>query len=229
MNKWLLPVFGLLALGALTYLCGNHHGPMIEADLTGKTNQALTTANLTGPKVSAEGQIITLKGFVPSLADKQKAGELAASVYGVSEVRNLLEVSTPPAKPTYVVPDRAAALNCQDKFNSLLKENIRYTTGSSTIHAASFKLLNQLAAATGLCPGAIIEVGGYTDNVGSPQYNQALSERRAKLVVAFLESKGVDGKRLIAAGYGEASPIAENKTPAGRSRNRRTEFKVKGL
>ena len=230
MNKLLYPVLGVLALAALTYYCGNHHRPMIEDELTRNTVQALSGANLTTPKVSAEGQIITLNGVVPSETDKQKAGELAASVYGVSEVRNLLEVKMPIAeKPAYVVPDREAALNCQDKFNSLLKEDIQFNTASAAVHANSYRLLNQLAMATGLCPGAIVEVGGYTDNVGKADYNQKLSERRANSVVAYLVKKGVDAKRLIGTGYGESNPMADNETAEGRTKNRRTEFKVKGL
>ena len=230
MNKWLYPVLGVLALGALTYLCGNHHRPMIEDDLTKSTLQALSGANLNGPKVSAEGQIITLNGTVPTEADKQKAGELTASVWGVSEVRNLLEVQAPaPGKPVYVVPDRKAALNCQQKFNDLLKSDIQYTTGSSAVHADSYPLLDQLASASELCPGAVVEVGGYTDNVGKAEFNQKLSERRANAVMAYLVKKGVDSKRLIATGYGESNPVADNATSDGKAKNRRTEFKVKGL
>ena len=228
MNKWLYPVLGVLALVALTYYCGNHHRPMIEEDLTKNTLQALSGANLNGSKVSAEGQIITLNGTVPTEADKQNAGELSASVWGVSEVRNLLEVKAPD-KPAYVVPDRTAAINCQEKFNSLLKEDIQYATGSSAVHAVSYPLLDKLASATELCPGATVEVGGYTDSVGRAEYNQKLSERRANAVMAYLVKKGVDPKRLIAKGYGETNPVADNATADGKAKNRRTEFKVKGL
>jgi len=235
MNTWLLPVLGVIALGALTYVCGNHHGPMIEADLTGKTTQALNAANLSGAKAAVDGQIITLTGKVASEADKQKAGDLAKSVYGVEEVHNLLEVKAaekPPAAAetaAYAVPDRKAAIDCQEKFNNLLKDDIQFNTGSAVIHANSFKLLDQLASAAGLCPGAVVEVGGYTDNAGKSELNVKLSEKRANTVVAYLAKKGVDRGRLVAKGYGDANPIADNETAAGRSKNRRTEFKVKGL
>jgi outer membrane protein OmpA-like peptidoglycan-associated protein len=69
------------------------------------------------------------------------------------------------------------------------------------------------------------EVGGHTDNVGGDAPNQALSERRAQVVAGFLASKGVDAKLLSSKGYGETAPIADNATEAGRTTNRRIEFK----
>lgn len=70
-----------------------------------------------------------------------------------------------------------------------------------------------------------IELNGYTDDVGSEQYNQHLSERRAQTVGSYLIDKGVAPERLVAVGYGEKNPIADNATPEGRSRNRRVEIK----
>jgi OOP family OmpA-OmpF porin len=64
-------------------------------------------------------------------------------------------------------------------------------------------------------------VGGYTDNVGSAEQNQKLSQKRADNVMAQLESKGISANRLTAAGWGEQSPVADNATAEGRARNRR--------
>jgi outer membrane protein OmpA-like peptidoglycan-associated protein len=231
MSKWLYPILGVFALGALTYYCGNHHGPMIEDDLTKRTAQALSGAGMEGIRATADGQMITLSGVVASAAAQRKAGELAASVWGVSEVRNLLEVKAPPAAKAreYAVPDRKAAIGCQERFNSLLEEGIQFAPRSAVVSAKSHSLLDQLASAAKLCPGATIEVAGYTDNAGKPELNQKLSERRAKAVVAYLVKNGVAAESLISTGYGEANPIADNATAAGRAKNRRTEFKVKGL
>jgi len=65
------------------------------------------------------------------------------------------------------------------------------------------------------------EVGGYTDSTGSPAYNQELSERRAQSVADYLTSHGISGGRLTVKGYGEANPVADNKTREGRAHNRR--------
>jgi OOP family OmpA-OmpF porin len=63
--------------------------------------------------------------------------------------------------------------------------------------------------------------------VGTDQYNQGLSERRAKIVADYLTSHGIDQSRITAVqGFGETNPIDTNQTAAGRQRNRRVEFKV---
>ncbi len=78
-------------------------------------------------------------------------------------------------------------------------------------------------------PTIKVEIQGHTDNVGSDEYNQRLSERRAWAVVNYLvQQMGVDAARLIARGYGESQPKASNDTPEGRALNRRVEFVVIG-
>ena len=71
-----------------------------------------------------------------------------------------------------------------------------------------------------------IELSGHTDNKGSATYNLKLSESRAKSVVDFLISTGIEKTRLTFKGYGFLKPISSNETEEGRQQNRRTEFKV---
>ena len=75
-------------------------------------------------------------------------------------------------------------------------------------------------------PGLSIQINGYTDNVGKPQDNLLLSQNRAKSVVNYLKSKGIDPRRLSFKGYGESEPVGPNTTENGRAQNRRTELKV---
>ena len=75
-------------------------------------------------------------------------------------------------------------------------------------------------------PTVKIEISGHTDNVGKPADNLALSNSRAKSVVNYLISKGIAAQRLVAKGYGETKPMADNKTEEGKAKNRRTELKV---
>ena len=74
----------------------------------------------------------------------------------------------------------------------------------------------------------VIVAVGHTDSIGSDAYNQKLSERRAQAVKAYLESKGIDKSRVYTEGKGEAQPVADNKTKAGRAQNRRVEIEVVG-
>jgi OOP family OmpA-OmpF porin len=69
---------------------------------------------------------------------------------------------------------------------------------------------------------------GHTDSVGTDEYNQKLSIRRAESVKAYLESKGVESNRVYTEGKGEKQPVADNKTDAGRAKNRRVEIEVVG-
>jgi outer membrane protein OmpA-like peptidoglycan-associated protein len=75
-------------------------------------------------------------------------------------------------------------------------------------------------------PTIHVEVGGHTDSIGSDSYNMKLSERRAKTVAEELTRDGISASRLTVRGYGESRPVADNKTEAGRARNRRVELVV---
>jgi outer membrane protein OmpA-like peptidoglycan-associated protein len=75
-------------------------------------------------------------------------------------------------------------------------------------------------------PTLAIQISGHTDNVGKPADNLPLSTNRAKAVVTYLISKGIEEKRLSFKGYGDTQPIADNKSENGRAQNRRTEVRV---
>jgi OOP family OmpA-OmpF porin len=78
----------------------------------------------------------------------------------------------------------------------------------------------------GANPSSPVTVEGHTDSIGSNQYNQKLSERRANAVRQYLIEKGIASSRIQVIGYGEERPIADNKTAEGRAKNRRAEFQV---
>lgn len=74
-------------------------------------------------------------------------------------------------------------------------------------------------------PELVVELAGHTDSRGSESYNQTLSEERANAVRSYLISRGADGSKITARGYGESQPAASNETEAGRSENRRVELR----
>ncbi|MGI9245355.1 MAG: OmpA family protein [Steroidobacteraceae bacterium] len=100
-------------------------------------------------------------------------------------------------------------------------EGIEFDTGSDVLRPSSDAVLQKAAAALKDRSDVVVIVQGHTDNVGDDAANKALSERRAKSVVARLTALGVAADRLRAEGIGEAQPIASNDTPEGRQRNRR--------
>ena len=75
-------------------------------------------------------------------------------------------------------------------------------------------------------PKVNVEIGGHTDGIGSQEYNQKLSEQRAKTVYNYFVEHGVNKDRLSYKGYGKSEPIADNSTDAGRQQNRRVELKI---
>lgn len=110
---------------------------------------------------------------------------------------------------------------------SYAAKNIFFNTGSSQLLKKSFKPLDEVVTIMNENPTLLLDVEGHTDNTGTPEKNQTLSESRAESVKSYLVSKGIDASRLISAGYGQDRPIADNKTVAGRTQNRRSELKLR--
>jgi outer membrane protein OmpA-like peptidoglycan-associated protein len=102
--------------------------------------------------------------------------------------------------------------------------NITFATNSADLNAGFFEVLNSVALVVNEFNQTVIEVAGHTDNTGSDQYNQQLSERRANAVAAYLGTRNVRSDRIITVGEGESRPIASNDTEAGRQQNRRVEL-----
>ena len=117
---------------------------------------------------------------------------------------------------------------CQTLFNEIKSgKSILFETSKANIKgAASFDLLNNVAAAANRCSSFNIAVEGHTDSRGSDALNQELSQRRANEVLNYLGQNGVNTSRLTARGFGETKPVATNDTAAGRAQNRRIDFTV---
>jgi outer membrane protein OmpA-like peptidoglycan-associated protein len=136
----------------------------------------------------------------------------------------------PPATVTPTLTTPAATppppATCQQVMADLLaRSRIEFATASASIGPDSASLLDELAKSLSTCPGGF-RIEGHTDNVGSPDRNAALSQRRAQAVRAALIERGVLADRLIAQGFGDAQPLGDNAAEDGRARNRRIEIKI---
>ena len=105
-------------------------------------------------------------------------------------------------------------------------DHLYFDIGKWDIKPGFITTLNKLYDSFQKNPKLIVEIAGYTDNVGDDIANQLLSQRRADSIRSYLIQKGISENRILAKGYGEKSPIASNNSDAGRAKNRRTEVKV---
>jgi len=110
------------------------------------------------------------------------------------------------------------------KFNA---SNVQFASGTSTLTAKSKTELNKLVPIMNTqYPDIKVSIEGHTDNTGKAESNQKLSENRAASVKKYLVSKGISADRLSTVGHGSDMPIEDNKTAAGKAKNRRVEFKL---
>jgi outer membrane protein OmpA-like peptidoglycan-associated protein len=127
-----------------------------------------------------------------------------------------------------------------DQLNSILQtrdsarglivnmSDVLFDTGSYTLKPGAREKLAKISGIVLAHPGLTLQIEGHTDSVGTDEYNQTLSERRAGSVRDFLVQQGVPADGVTARGFGKTQPVASNDTPDGRQRNRRVELVVNG-
>lgn len=103
---------------------------------------------------------------------------------------------------------------------------VTFEVRSATITDEGLAVLDEAAEYLKADPDVTVEIAGHTDSDGEAADNIRLSQERAEVVEAYLESRGIDGSRMTPIGYGEDDPIASNATEAGKAQNRRIEFVI---
>ncbi|MDA8363056.1 MAG: OmpA family protein [Gammaproteobacteria bacterium] len=131
---------------------------------------------------------------------------------------------TAPAEVAPPEPPPEAPVAAPQKVIEL--PGVKFALNSDRLLSASEATLDHAVRLLEDNPNIDAEVAGYTDSTGKAAYNLKLSQRRAEAVMKYLVDHGIDASRLTAKGYGEADPIATNRTRAGRSENRRVELRV---
>ncbi|HAV93006.1 TPA: hypothetical protein DCW38_07510 [candidate division WOR-3 bacterium] len=134
------------------------------------------------------------------------------------------------AMPVVIEADKTLILNIEmlKKGGKITLKGIYFESGKATILPESFYTLDEAVKLLTDNPKVKIEVQGHTDSVGSDASNHSLSQARAESVRNYLVSHGIDPLRVIAKGFGEIMPIADNGTKEGRAINRRIEFLILG-
>jgi hypothetical protein len=227
---------------------GDAPSPLRKAQLEGAISQALgadvaVTSNvavtdLAAPFFSAEAPgdgTVTLAGFVPSREVAERIVGSAVSVYGEGNVASTLEVREGIAETFSLfrvplvfvqfapVPQWEFSID-DDLITGALRGGATFAYGSSQLTDQLIVLLNTAAGILVRNPTLVGTVEGHTDDIGSAEFNQTLSEARAQAAVDYLIAAGVEPSRVFAVGYGESRPIGDNSTAEGRTINRRIEF-----
>ena len=128
---------------------------------------------------------------------------------------------SPPGQPV-------SAIGCpvDATLRDITQDRIFFALNSAKLDPKSHLALDEVAEVLLADSSLKVEIGGHTDSSGSAAYNKKLSQQRAESVKAYEVGKGVPAAQMTAVGYGEAKPIATNKTTEGRAQNRRIDFKV---
>jgi outer membrane protein OmpA-like peptidoglycan-associated protein len=108
-----------------------------------------------------------------------------------------------------------------------LTNDILFDFNSASLRPDSQQTLRDLASNFRNYPDEQVTIEGHTDSVGTPSYNQTLSQQRASAVSTYLATEGVPSQRITSIGYGETRPKASNDTPEGRQLNRRVEIHIR--
>jgi len=113
-----------------------------------------------------------------------------------------------------------------DNIRLIMPSNITFETDQYRLKSSFYSALNSVGNVLAKYYDTTLRVTGHTDDTGSDQYNQELSERRARSVADYLVTQGVEQQRLFVEGAGESQPIADNASPNGRAQNRRVELYI---
>ncbi len=170
-------------------------------------------------KVSLRNQDVSLSGVAASRQEQERIGaELMEEL--PAGYTSSIDISVP--EPVALTAD-----DCAAEFANLMSgKQITFETDSARLTPESGPILNEVVSLAQRCDGVRIEVVGHTDSLGDADRNRDLSQQRAVAVAVYIRGRGVDSRRVVSIGLGEAQPIATNRTRRGRALNRRIEFKV---
>jgi OOP family OmpA-OmpF porin len=163
-------------------------------------------------QLKVDGNNVSLRGDVANEAQRQQlAGDFAASLNPTYTVNNGLRV----------VASEQGVLDA-----ALANRIIEFESGKAALTDSGKAILDQMSVALLRLKDKRVEVIGHTDNAGSRAGNLSLSQARAEAVKEYVAGRGVKPELIAVSGEGPDRPVADNRTPEGRARNRRIEFKV---
>jgi outer membrane protein OmpA-like peptidoglycan-associated protein len=168
----------------------------------------------------AEAEALRLKQQAAADAEARRIKDLADA-----EARRLKDLADAEARRLAEQRHRDTVI-VLEKGKTVVLKGVNFEFNKATLTRDSEIILGRALSALNASPDLRVLIVGHTDHVGSAAYNRDLSLRRANSVKSWLVNRGISAKRLTVAGKGEDEPIDTNETEAGRSNNRRVEFRV---
>lgn len=221
-----LCIFCFLQQLVFTQTANNINAATIEITLTNNNKQPLQNEKI---MLSAPNN---KKNYLTTTNNKGEASVVvnAGYTYIISLLRlhdttkyGDIEIAELAANQKYAAPFKIDMM--YEPAKSYTFHHLEFDIAKSVIKPASFTELDLLVEYMQLKAEVNIEIVGHTDNKGSATENQKLSLARAESVKNYLVKKGIAATRMKTAGMGDAEPVADNSTEAGRQKNRRTEIK----
>ena len=183
-------------------------------------------AELNHGSLMVTAQTVEIKGVTGLTSGKARISQILSDKLGQGKTFKVDVSYDQDLDPLAALP---TAAECAEFVAEVLaRGKITFTPGSAEIDSKAGAVMTALAEALSDCAGITMEIAGYTDAQGSEEGNRALSQARAEAVLVALQGRQVDVSGMIAKGYGEANPLADNKTDAGREENRRIEITLIG-
>jgi OmpA-OmpF porin, OOP family len=219
--KWLLPLLliGLTIFG-LYYFTKGCKKQEVDVTTTVNTIDSVTTQ-------MADTAIAKMDSVATDVQDMATDAAATLGNFFKFKLPNGVELNAPEKGiENQMVTWMSDKTKMVDKTTWFNFDRLLFETGKSILKPESQEQLKNVAEIMKAFPTMEIKLGGYTDNVGKPDFNIKLSAERAASVMSELSKLGIDAKRLSSEGYGDQHPVASNDTEEGRAQNRRIALRV---
>jgi outer membrane protein OmpA-like peptidoglycan-associated protein len=228
-------VFGVLILVGMLALSGCATKKFVRTEVSGaegRLNPKITDVDNRVKEAGERIDAVDRRATQGIQAADQKATQAGAAAQAAdTKATNAQRTADTATQGVTQANTRITAVeshfNTIDTYTAGQPQSITFKVGSATLSNDAKQALDGIASqVSGLNSGFLVELQGFTDTTGSENVNNALSERRAQNVKRYLVTKNVPLHRISIIGLGEANPVADNKTRAGREQNRRVEVRV---
>lgn len=212
MNKKLFTAIAAATTISLTAGCANDPNRPVEERETERN--VITVAAAIGGAILANN--MGVENNAAKIAIGALAGYTARQVYGDVKAGTSNDPNT----------DVNAVKIGDQEFVEVNVKDVNFRSGSAQLDPYELSRLKPVIDTLNRYPNTRVYVEGHTDSDGSTEFNQQLSENRAKTVALFLMDNGIASNRIVTYGYGEERPIASNQTAEGKRMNRRVTFLI---